>query len=63
MWRPLWKILEEEGLEPPLEAAAADVDDAEEAPARPAEGGTVEVREAGLRLLASPQVRPYGWAA
>jgi hypothetical protein len=59
VWRPLWKILEEEGLQPPPEVeqetgGAADGEEGEEAADAAAE--TVEVREAGLRLQASPTV-------
>ncbi|KXZ55619.1 hypothetical protein GPECTOR_2g1169 [Gonium pectorale] len=64
VWRPMWKILKEEGLEPPPEEANAAVGTEEEAAtSRAGEEETVEVREAGLRLAASPQGQKTGFYA
>ncbi|EFJ46677.1 hypothetical protein VOLCADRAFT_81786 [Volvox carteri f. nagariensis] len=54
VWRPLWRILQEEGLQPPDEAAEADTG---------TETEMLEVREAGLRLLASPKGQKTGFYA
>ncbi|GIL48280.1 hypothetical protein Vafri_4927 [Volvox africanus] len=62
VWRPMWRILEEEGLQPPSKAewegGKEEAGEAEEA-----EGEVVEVREAGLRLLASPNGQKTGFYA
>ncbi len=76
MWRPQWRILLEEGLQPPPEEGEGAGEGAGQgerqqqgeeggeaaaaAAAGPQAGGAaegwVEVREAGLKLFASPQV-------
>lgn len=68
VWRPLWKILEEEGLQqsaaerdeegqPGVEPAGPSSDTDGEGGGQSQDEETVEVREAGLRFLASPKVR------
>lgn len=78
MWRPQWRILQEEGLAPPPEEEGQGAGEGQgqqqgeeggeaAAAAGPQGGGGgegwVEVREAGLRLFASPQVGrcSYAW--
>ncbi|GLI69445.1 hypothetical protein VaNZ11_014057 [Volvox africanus] len=59
VWRPMWRILEEEGLPPQSKGEwEGGKEEAEEA-----EGEVVEVREAGLRLLASPNGQKTGFYA